>query len=256
VEWVVRVIEHCERSAEVPARVTQASAMKLPFEDDSFDAVITDPPYYDSVQYGDLSDFFYVWLKRSVGFLYPAQFATPQTPKAEEIVSKRLGRNRPGAVMADEYERRLSRAFQEIRRVVKPDGMAAVIFAHTATRAWEALIRTMIDSHWIVTTSWPVRSEMAARSRAHGQPSLGSSVCLVCRPRVIEEVGFYDDVRSALEERVRARLDEFWKAGISGADFFISAIGPAIEVFGRFREVVKLSGDPVGIDERLELTQQ
>jgi adenine-specific DNA methylase len=256
VEWVVRVIEHCERTADEPARVVQASVMRLPYEDDTFDAIITDPPYYDSVQYGDLSDFFYVWLKRSVGFLYPGQFATPQTPKSEEIVSKRLGRNRPGAVMADEYERRLSVAFKEMRRVVKPHGIAAVIFAHTATAAWEALIRTMIDGQWTVTTSWPVRSEFVARSRAHGQPSLASSVCLVCRPRALEEVGFFEDVRAALEDRVRTRLDEFWRAGISGADFFISAIGPAIEVFGRYKQVVRLSGEPVGVDDLLELTQQ
>jgi len=256
VEWVVRVVEHCEQSADHPATVVQGSALRLPYDDDSFDAVITDPPYYDSVQYGDLSDFFYVWLKRSVGFLYPTQFATLQTPKSEEVVSKRLGRNRPGAVMADEYERRLSLAFREMRRVVRPDGVAAVVFAHTATAAWEALIRTMIDAEWIVTTSWPVRSEMAARSRAHGQPSLASSVCLVCRPGALEDVGFFDDVRRDLEIRVCTRLEEFWRAGISGADFFISGIGPAIEVFGRYRQVVKLSGETVGVDELLELTQQ
>jgi len=230
--------------------------MRLPYENDTFDAIITDPPYYDSVQYGDLSDFFYVWLKRSIGFLYPAQFATPQTPKGEEVVSKRLGKNRPGAVMADEYERRLSMAFKEMRRVVKPEGVAAVIFAHTSTTAWEALIRTMIESEWVVTTSWPVRSEMAARSRAIGQPSLASSVCLVCRPRALKDVGYFDDVRRALETRVRTRLEEFWKSGISGADFFISGIGPAIEVFGQYREVVKLSGSSVGVDEMLALTQQ
>ena len=256
VNWVTRVIEHCEISADKPAKVVQGSAMHLPYGNDTFDAIITDPPYYDSVQYGDLSDFFYVWLKRSIGFLYPAQFATPQTPKGEEIVSKRLGKNRPGAVMADEYERRLSAAFREMRRVVKPEGVAAVIFAHTSTTAWEALIRTMIDSEWIVTTSWPIRSEMAARSRAIGQPSLASSVCLVCRPRELQEVGYFDDVRRALEARVRGRLAEFWDSGISGADFFISGIGPAIEVFGQYKEVVKLSGSLVGVDEMLALTQQ
>jgi putative DNA methylase len=140
--------------------------------------------------------------------------------------------------------------------VVKPDGMAAVIFAHTATAAWRALIHTMIASEWVVTTSWPVRSEFSARSRAIGRPSLASSVCLVCRPRQLADVGYFDDVRSALESRVRSRLEEFWQAGISGADFFISAIGPAIEVFGQFREVVKLSGEVVSVDELLVMTQQ
>ncbi len=230
--------------------------MSLPYEDDTFDAVITDPPYYDSVQYGDLSDFFYVWVKRSDGFLYEDQFATPLTPKSEEIVSKRLGRNRPGAVMADEFERRLGVAFKELRRVVKPTGVAAIVFAHTKTAAWEALIRTLIRSQWVVTTSWPIRSEMAARSRAHGQPSLASSVCLVCQPRQAEETGFFDDVRQQLEARLRDRLQEFWDLGLSGADFFISAIGPAIEVFGKYRDVVKLSGESVGVDELLDLTQQ
>jgi adenine-specific DNA methylase len=112
--------------------VLQGTATRLPYPDNFFDAVLTDPPYYDNVPYSDLSDFFYVWLKRTVGDLYPELFSTPLTPKSEEIVQDPNRQNRREAARAF-FEQRLTQAFREIHRVLKPDGIAVIVFAHKTT---------------------------------------------------------------------------------------------------------------------------
>jgi putative DNA methylase len=112
--------------------VLQGTATKLSWPDNFLDAVLTDPPYYDNVNYSALSDFFYVWLKRTVGDLYPDLFATPLTPKSEEIVQDPNRQNRREAARAF-FEQRLTQAFREIHRVLKPDGIAVIVFAHKTT---------------------------------------------------------------------------------------------------------------------------
>src|SRR5262249_34867736 len=151
-------------------------AQNLSFADETFDAVIVDPPYYDAIQYGDLSDFFYVWLKRSIGHLHPAVFATPLGPKQQEIIETRADRKSPEYISHDEFEARLQRALREMARVVKRDGIVAIVFAHTDVEAWETLLRALRAANLIVTTSWPMRSEREARNNAHISAVLGSSV--------------------------------------------------------------------------------
>jgi adenine-specific DNA methylase len=118
------------------ANVLQGTATDLPYEDDFFDAVLTDPPYYDNVPYSDLSDFFYVWLKRTIGDLYPELFATPLTPKSEEMVADASKAGGMENAMR-RFEEMLTQAFREIHRVLKPDGIAVIVFAHKTTEAWE-----------------------------------------------------------------------------------------------------------------------
>ena len=131
-------------------------------------------------------------------------------------------------------------------RVVKPDGIVAIVFAHTDVDAWERLLRALRLQHLVVTTSWPMRSELANRPTAQISAVLDSSVVLVCRPQQAEEEAFYDDVVRALEHRIAERLNDFEEMGLVGADYFVSAIGPAFEVFARYSRVVKLSGEEVG----------
>jgi len=214
--------------------------------------VITDPPYYDAVPYADLSDFFYVWLKRSIGAFYPDIFRTPLTPKTKELVSH-LGDNPPGGRRNKYgYERGMEDSFSEDFRILKDDGCCAVMFAHKTTSAWEIIISGLINSGLLVTGSWPLHTEMKTRMRAHDSAALASSVTLICRKRAENAgEGFWDDVRTELREVANERLDYFWEQGIRGADFFISAIGPALSVFGRYEKVKRLSGEEVSIKEFL-----
>ncbi len=153
--------------------VIQASATKLPYPDNYFDAVFTDPPYYDNINYAELSDFFYVWLKRCVGDLYPELFMTPLVPKTKEIVSNpvRHGSNEKAKIF---FESMLKKSFKEISRVLKPNGIATIVYTHKSTSGWETLINSLLESNLVVTASWPIDTEMKSRLLAKG----------ICRPRL------------------------------------------------------------------------
>ena len=253
---ICKVIEHCAQAGDGPATVLRGDARKLPFADGEFDAVLIDPPYYFSVMYSDLSDFFYVWLKRSVGHLYPEHFATPWTPKAQEIVQNRCRPGMRGHITEEEFDLRLGAALSEVARVVKHDGVVAIVFAHTDVKAWEKLLLALRVAGLGVTTSWPIRSEMAGRPVAHVKAALRSSVVLVCRP--LQEAGdaFYDEVEAELNRVVHERLDSFEHMGLRGADYFVSAVGPAFEVFARHRSVTRLDGSDISVADLMELARK
>ncbi|MEW6446660.1 MAG: DUF1156 domain-containing protein [Bacillota bacterium] len=239
----------------IPATVTQASATALPYPDNYFDAVITDPPYYDNVPYADLSDFFYVWLKRVVGELYPELFATPLTPKNLEIVwhQRHGGDYEKGKEF---FERMITQAFKEICRVLKDSGIAVIVFAHKTTAAWETIINALLNSGLYLTASWPLHTEMKVRINAQETASLASSIYMVCRKRSKKETAYFNEIKPELEERIRQKLDQFWNEGIGGSDFFIAAIGPALEVFGRYERVETYAGEQVSAKDLLELIRK
>jgi len=237
------------------AHVTQASATSLPYPDNYFDGVFTDPPYYDNVPYSYLSDFFYVWLKRTIGDLHPDLFATPLTPKSEEIVAYSHGK---GGFEEGKrfFEEMITKAFREIYRVLKPEGIACIVFAYKTTEAWETIINSLLKSGLVLTASWPIRTEMKERLRARESAALASSVYMVCRKRTKEETVYFSEIKEKIEQRVKEKLEQFWEQGISGADFFVSAIGPAVEVFGQYSKVEKLSGEEVSVKELLEYVRK
>jgi len=231
------------------------TATKLSYPDNCFDAVITDPPYYDNVPYSYLSDFFYVWLKRTIGDLYPDLFATPLTPKSEEIVAYSYGE---GGFEEGKrfFEKMIAKAFQEIYRVLKPEGIACIVFAYKTTEAWETIINSLLRSGLVLTASWPIHTEMKERLRAQESAALASSIYMVCRKRVKEKVVYFNEIKEKIEQRIKEKLAQFWEQGISGADFFVSAIGPAVEVFGQYSKVEKLSGEEVSVKELLEYVRK
>jgi len=233
-----------------------ASTTALPCEDASLDAVIIDPPYYDNVPYADLSDFFYVWLKRTVGDLYPEAFRWELTPKDEEIVVNpaRFGGGREGEEIARRhYERLMGEALREVHRVLKPDGIAVIMFTHRSTTAWESLIRSLLSAGLYPTASWAVHTEFTGSTHQTGKGAVRSTILMACRRRPGKaEVGWYHRIRDELYGTVSERLEHFWDMGLRGADFFISAIGPAVGVFGRYEKVLRPDGREVDVGELLD----
>jgi putative DNA methylase len=248
---ITRVISVICKIDGFSTSIIQSSAISLPFPDNYFDAVITDPPYYDNVAYNDLSDFFYVWLKRTISDLYPNLFATPLTPKSEEII-KDPARGKDIVF----FEEMITKAFREISRVLKPEGIVCIVFAYKTTEAWETIINSLLRSDLILTASWPIHTEMKKRLIAQQKAALASSVYMICRKRSEQKIAYFNEIREAVEHRIRKKLEQFWEQGISGADFFVSAIGPAVEVFGQYSKVEKLSGEEVSVKELLEYVRK
>jgi len=185
-DWVSRIIVHCSESSSSVAVVSQSSAVSLPYPDNFFDAIFTDPPYYDNVPYSYISDFFYVWLKRTIGHVHPELVTTPLTPKKGEIVaySSDLGGFEQGKQL---FEDMLKHSFQEIYRVLKPNGITTIVYAHRSTKAWETLVNSLLDSSLVITGAWPLNTEMATRLRANESATLASSIYIVARGGLVNK---------------------------------------------------------------------
>ncbi|CUT03203.1 DUF1156 domain-containing protein [Candidatus Kryptobacter tengchongensis] len=251
---VLRVIEDVSKTNTIPATVTQASATSLPYPDNFFDAVFTDPPYYDNVPYSYLSDFFYVWLKRSIGDLYPELFSTPLTPKSKEIVA--YTNERTWEEAKEYFESMLKQAFQEIYRVLKPDGIATIVYTHKSTSGWETLINSLLDTGFVITASWPIDTEMKSRLRAQESAALASSIYLVARKIEKIETGWFNEVKEEIKKHIYQKLDRLWEEGIAGADFFIAGIGSSLEVFGKYKKVMDYEGNIIKADKLLEYVRE
>lgn len=251
IDWIKRCINNFSKIGIKPATCNQSSATLLSYEENYFDAIFTDPPYYDNVPYSYLSDFFYVWLKRTLGHLYPELFSTPLTPKKNEIVAYSNG---PGGFEEGKrfFEDMLKKSFQEINRVLKPDGIAVIVYAHKSTAGWETLVNSLLDSGLVMTGAWPINTEMKARLRAKESAALASSIYLIARKMKRESTGFYNEVKGKLENHLNKKLDRLWKEGVSGADFFVSAIGFSMEIFGKYKEVLNYEGNPIRADRILK----
>jgi len=182
VEWVARVIEANADFSGQQATVQQSSATAHPLPNDAATLFCTDPPYYDLVPYADLSDFYYVWLKRSIGADHPSMFADTKTPKEQEIVQLAERNKEYSYKTRERFEELMGQAMQEARRVVEASGIGIVFFAHKGTAAWESQLQAMINAGWVVTASWPIDTERGARLRAINSATLASSIQLVCRP--------------------------------------------------------------------------
>jgi len=199
-----------------------------------------------------VSDFFYVWLKRTLGEVHPALFGAPATPKEQEIICD-------GALKRTQswFESEIEKAFAECARVLTDEGVCVVVYAHKAISAWESLVASLLRAGLTVDGSWPFNTEMGSRLIGQGAAALASSIFLVCRKRHVDaDVGYADEVRTAITANVRERLDAFWDAGLRGADFFISAIGPATAAFSRYTKVETLAGSDVTVSTLLQWVQE
>lgn len=257
-EWIALVAVH-ERCIDSEGIARIASATVQPLPDDAADALITDPPYYDAVPYAYLSDFFYVWLRRMLADSQPDLNAGSHVPKDDEIVVDRPHELSTSTKDVAFYERELTKAFADGRRVLRPEGIGTIVFASKTTASWEAILQAVVDAGWTITGSWPIDTEMEARVAAQGQARLASSVHLVCRPREhpdgelrSSEVGDWRDVLAELPQRIHEWMPRLAREGVVGADAIFACLGPALEVFSRYARVEKASGEEVPLREYLE----
>ena len=209
-------------------------------EDGSIDLVVMDPPYYANVMYAELSDFFYVWLKRTAGHVFPELFRRHLTDKDNEAVANpaRFKGEKGASVLAGrDYQERMASIFAECRRTLKPGGVMTLMFTHKETGAWDALTKGLMEAGFAITASWPINTEAAGSLHIRNKAAANSTIFLVCRPRIgdfeAKQDLYWEDVEPRIADAVRTRVREFQEAGIAGVDLYLASFGPALEEFSR-----------------------
>ena len=255
VNWIAGVVKAWPSSGV--GQIHSADATDHPLPDQSASVWFTDPPYYDAIPYADLSDFFMVWLKRSLPthplLRDPFDPTNPLTPKQREAVQDETKRDDGRPKDREWFEESMAKAFAEGRRVLHEDGVGSVVFAHKTTEGWEALLSGLTRGGWTITGSWPIATEMGSRLRARDSAALATSVHLICRPRPQDaSVGDWADVLRELPMRVGDWIERLQGEGIRGADLVFACIGPALEIFSRYRTVETAEGHQVELAEYLE----
>jgi adenine-specific DNA methylase len=241
------------------ARVRMASATALPVRDASVEAVITDPPYYDMVEYADASDLLHVWLKRALFDVEPDLFgADAQQPdglqdKNQEIIVRRV--HEPNRVRHDKdfYESMLARSFSEARRVLKPDGHLVVVFGHSDPDAWKRLLGALQTAGFIVTSAWPSRTESADT----GVASIKVTVTIGCRVAPVSRpIGMASEVDRDVVGAVMDRVSQWDSDGLALEDQLMASYGPAMEVYGRYARVINPDGSDADLDRYLTIARR
>ena len=257
VEWGVKTAEILQNNFTSTGQVQQANATDHPLPDQTTGVWFTDPPYYDAIPYSDLSDFFLVWLKRTLPdsplLRDPFDPDNQLSPKTAEAVQDETKQANGRPKDREWFEATMAKAFAEGRRVLSEDGIGSVVFAHKTTEGWEALLSGMIRGGWTITGSWPIATEMASRLRARDSAALATSIHLICRPRPEDAlIGDWADVLRELPTRVADWIERLQAEGIRGADLVFACIGPALEIFSRYRAVETAEGDIIGLPDYLE----
>jgi putative DNA methylase len=263
VEWVARVLDAQQVGAGGVAKQLDATAAVNGVASPLF---CTDPPYYDNIGYAELADFFYVWLRRSLGSIYPDLFSTLLTPKTRELVATphRFDGDRERAERF--FEEGLREAFARMRDAQHQSYPLTFFYAFkqaestdgaVASTGWDTMLTGLLESGYAVTGTWPMRTERSGRSVSIGTSSLASSIVLACRPRA---AGAPIATRRELVEALRAELPTALKqlqhGNIAPVDLAQAAIGPGMGVFSRYAKVLEADGTPMTVRSALALINQ
>jgi adenine-specific DNA methylase len=255
-----------------PVEVFHGSATNLPQVcDKSITAIVVDPPYADNVQYSELADFFYVWLKRTQGHRRPEWFSTYLCEHDQEAVvnisrhrengeapSKRGKRDGTAADAKAKahafYEGLMTDVFLESRRILRDDGVLTVMFTHKKQEAWEALFTSLIKAGFTIMATWPIKTESEHSLHQAKKNAAQSTVILVARKRPKEAgVGYFDKaMREEIREKARSTAGRLEGEGLNPVDQLVGSFGPAMEVYSRHSEVRTDTGIPVGVDKAID----
>ena len=235
---------------------TESADFLLSLDDRSADAIVFDPPYYDNVSYAELSDFFYVWLKRTAGYIHPEWFGAYLTDKGNEAIASPArfrndgGQHRNiGSIKQqayDDYVKRMQHIFAECRRVIKDDGIVTVMFTHKSTDAWDALTIGIIDAGFSITATWPVKTESDSALNIRDRAAARSTILLVCRPKTEGTAvdHSWDQVEQEIAQRVRERLPQLESYGLRPLDIYLASFGPALEVISNSWPIRRAQAHP------------
>lgn len=253
IDWIIRFIR--SESTCIPSVMKNtASGERNQFAEDELDAVVTDPPYYDAIAYADLSDFFYIWLKRTVFDLYPFNFATPQTPKTEECTALKHHHENNTDKAFQHFDKKLLQIFDAIEH--QTNGIVSIMFAHQSTDAWTTLCNSILGARMNITGSWASDTELQNRMVGLSGDALASSVTVACKPSQKSGIGDYKVVRKEILQVIKEEVAQLYALGFRGADLLTACFGKAVSVFGQYQMVEKADGTQVTVAELLEMARE
>lgn len=245
-----------------PIEITQGSATSMPqIADGSITAVVVDPPYADNVQYSELADFFYVWLKRMIGQRHPERFSTNLCENDQEAVVNTSRHREAAGKVKDaktkahvKYQQLMSEAFRECRRILRDDGVLTVMFTHKKQEAWEALFASLIEAGFTITATWPVKTEGSHSLHQAKKNAAQSTVILTARKRLAGAgIGYFD---ATLKQEIRgmaaAAAQRLSAEGLNPVDQLVGSFGPAMEVYSRYDEVRTDTGQRVEVGRAID----
>lgn len=251
-DWILRYFES-ESSNDFSAVFANASSgEKNQFDQKTINSVVTDPPYYDAIAYADISDFFYVWMKKTLYNLYPLNFATPYTPKSEECTALKHHHNDSENAARKHFEKKLTEIFDAIEE--QTSDVVSIMYAHQSTEAWTTLCNSILDARMNITGSWPMDTEMQGALKTE-MAYLESSVTVACRPSERKGYGDYKEVKKDIEKKVTSEVESLYELGFRGADLLTACFGQAVSEFGRYKTVEKSDGSEVSVAELLEMAR-
>ncbi len=251
--WLTRYI--VGESYDIPSKMNNASSgEKNQFGKDELDVVVTDPPYYDAIAYADLSDFFYVWMKKTIFDLYPLNFATPQTPKLQECTALKHHHQDSADKAFHHFDNKLLEIFDAIEYQTKD--LVSIMFAHQSTKAWTTLCNSILKANMNINGSWSMDTEMQARTLALAGDALATSVTVACKPSTKSGIGDYKEVQKEILQVIKKDVKELYALGFRGADLLTACFGKAVSVFGKYETVEKADGSEVTVAELLEMARE
>ena len=263
-DWIARVLSPTGVASHI-GHVAQADAARGNLT--SGKVVSTDPPYYDNVPYADLSDFFYVWLRRALKPILPDLFATVAVPKAEELVA--FAYRHDGKAGAEAFFLNgMTQAMHRLAEQAHPAFPVTIYYAFkqsesddggegTASTGWETFLDAVIRVGFATTGTWPIRTEMGNRTRSMDSNALASSIVLVCRPRAADApTATRREFVTALKNELPVALAHLQRGNIAPVDLAQAAIGPGMAVYTRYARVLDAEGKPLSVREALALINQ
>lgn len=253
-DWLIRYFESESDNCFVTLLKNASSGEKAQFNENSITTVVTDPPYYDAIGYADISDFFYVWMKRTLGDVFPLNFATPATPKTEECTALKHYHEGDIEKAKKHFERKLLEIFDAIE--FQTSDLVSIMFAHQSTEAWTTLCNSILGARLNITGSWAMDTERSSRSLALAKAALDSSVTVSCKPSQRNGIGNYKEVKKAIENKVLIEVEELYSLGFRGADLLTACFGQAVSEFGKYEKVEKADGTEVTVTDLLEMARE
>lgn len=253
IDWIVKYLNSESFSPFSAVFANSSSGDKLQFERKFITSVVTDPPYYDAISYADCSDFFYVWLKRTLNDIYPLNFSTPQTPKTEECTALKHRFSGDDKKARHHFEDKLTEIFDAIE--AQTSDIVSIMYAHQSTEAWTTLCNSILDARMNITGSWSLDTEMSGGLKTD-KAYLESSVTVACRPSERKGYGDYKDVKNAIVQKVEQEVEDLYALGFRGADLLTACFGQAVSEFGKYKVVEKADGSEVTVAELLDMAKE